>query len=128
MTTAPEPETARPDGGSVNLSVGPAGQTTGLVSPRLKPPAAAETAVDLNSHLLESNADRLTQIAERLHEMSLTLENVRVSVGALTSAADDRESRLRRLETWKHRVHAVGTLLAFALGAAVTAALEGALS
>ena len=126
MTTAPAPNdrdaAGRPGGASVNMTAAPAGQSVGLVSPRLK---AADDG--LSNHLLEEAGQRLDQIAARLHEMSLTLESVRVSMGGLTAASDDHEERLRRLESWKHRVHAVGTLLAFALGAALTAAFEAAL-
>ena len=123
MTTDPDPNmNDRPGGSSLNMTAAPAGQAVGLVSPRLK---SADDG--LNSHLLEEAGQRLDQIAERLHAMSLTLESLRVDRTNLAAASDDHEERLRRLESWKHRVHAVGTLLAFALGAALTAALEAAL-
>ena len=118
----------RPGSSSVQMRAVPGGQALGLVSPRMRVEPAKEEPSELSSHLLEEAGQRLDQIADRLNEMLVTLENVRVSLENLTAASDDHEVRLRRLEGWKQRVHTLGTLLAFVMGAAVTAVAEGLLS
>ena len=114
----------RPTESAMGLKVRPGGGLQGLVSPRLAAPSDAARD-DRDEQLLESAGQRLEQIADRLQDIYVTLENLRVTLAGLTAATDDHEQRLRRLESWKQRVHAAGTVLAFTLGAALTALLEG---
>lgn len=72
-----------------------------------------------------SATSRLDRIVEQLQGIHVSLENLRVSLTGLSQTADDHETRLRRLESWSHRLSPLVSLITFAAGVVVSATITG---
>lgn len=67
------------------------------------------------------NEDRLF---ESLCQINANLEGLRVSVTVISELLSDHETRLRKLEIWKHNLTPIFAVLTFALGAAFSVAID----
>jgi hypothetical protein len=68
--------------------------------------------------------DRLDRILESLSRIQVTIESLRMSLSSIGETSHDHESRLRRIERWKHQLTPVLAAVTFVLGVIVTAVLE----
>lgn len=71
----------------------------------------------------DENSDR---ILESLCQINVNLEGLRVSLSMINELTTDHESRLRKIEVWKHNITPVLAVMTFVLGAVFTVALERA--
>lgn len=68
--------------------------------------------------------DQVDRIIESLTRINVNLENLRVSLIALTETCTDHEQRLRSIERWKYNLTPVLAVATFVLGAVFSVALE----
>ena len=68
--------------------------------------------------------DYFERIFESLCEVNSNLEGLRVTITAISQTTNDHESRLRKIEVWRHHLTPILTAITFSLGAILTVALE----
>ena len=101
-----------------------------LVADSLETARIAAEAAGLAAEAVSPNVnaalttDRLEHVSQRLTEIHLALERLRVSIETLTQNNSDHEERLRRLERWQQRMNPVLGLITFLLGAILTSTLN----
>lgn len=68
----------------------------------------------------DDNTDR---IIESLSQINVSLEGLKVTLTGIRGIADDHESRLRKIEVWKHNLTPILAAITFGLGAIFSVAI-----
>lgn len=68
----------------------------------------------------DENFDR---IIESLSQINVSLEGLKVTLTGISTVTTDHESRLRKIEVWKHNLTPILAALTFALGAIFSVAI-----
>ncbi|QDT33635.1 hypothetical protein [Thalassoglobus polymorphus] len=72
--------------------------------------------------------ESLDRILESLCQIQISLESLRVSVTSMNDVLGDHETRLRKIEVWKHNLTPVLAVLTFVLGAIFSVAVGKVIS
>lgn len=67
--------------------------------------------------------ENLDRVFESLCQINANLEGLRVSVSVIDSQTNYHETRLRKIEVWKHNLSPVLAVMTFVLGAMFSVAL-----
>jgi len=72
----------------------------------------------------EVTHEDLNRVVDALHQVNLTLESLRVTMGTQVEEIDDHEKRLRLLERWTSSLTPVIASLIFLSGVISTAVIQ----
>lgn len=67
--------------------------------------------------------ESLDRVLESLCQINVNLEGLRVSLSVLSELNGDHETRIRKLEIWKHNLTPILAAITFILGAIFSAAI-----